>query len=61
MAHIVENGQGRRMIRLSAADVLSVVNQYSILVNTLPCEARQYETLHQHLSNTHMYLPEDIA
>jgi hypothetical protein len=66
MARIIENPEGRRMIRLSPDDVINVVQAYQ---RRLLGAERQSATsggglasqeLRRHLAHQHVYLPEDI-
>ena len=58
MARIIENHEGRRMIRLTAEDVLLVVSQYQQQLYGL--ENRDYEGVRRRLTENHVYLPEDL-
>jgi hypothetical protein len=58
MARIIENHEGRRMIRLTAEDVLMVVSQYQQQLYGL--ENRDYEGVRSRLAENHVYLPEDL-
>ncbi|MBX2859766.1 MAG: hypothetical protein KTR14_00915 [Vampirovibrio sp.] len=59
MAKIVENPQGRKMIRLTTDDVLSVVTMYKQqLKGGIP---DRYEELTRLLKEREFYLPEDMA
>ena len=57
MARIIENHEGRRMIRLSAEDVLTVVSLYQQQLYHL--QSREYQDVHKHLRQYDFYLPED--
>lgn len=56
MAEIIENMHGRRLIRVSTDDVISLVKAYQ----TLSCEASSYEEIRQKLNKTELYIPEDF-
>jgi hypothetical protein len=58
MAQIIENHEGRRMIRLTADDVLTVVSLYQQQLYGL--EYRNYEGIRTRLKENQFYLPEDI-
>lgn len=56
MARIIENEQGRRLVRMSVDDIISVVREYQRVVKN----PRTYEGIRMILSQACMYLPEDI-
>lgn len=56
MAKIIENEIGRRMVKMSVDDVISVVREYQRVVK-LP---ENYEYIRDVLSKEPIYLPEDI-
>lgn len=59
MAKIIENGQGRRMIRLSPEDILTVVTQYqqqALAISNPP----RFQELKSHLETFPLYLPEEL-
>lgn len=58
MARILENTNGRRMIRLSPEDVLSVVSLYQQQLYGL--ERRDYQAIQARLRQTDFYLPEEV-
>jgi hypothetical protein len=58
MARIVENHEGRRMIRLTTDDVLTVVSLYQQQLYGL--ENRDYQGVRTRLTQTAIYLPEDV-
>jgi hypothetical protein len=58
MAQIVENHEGRRMIRLTPDDVLTVVSLYQ--QHLYGIEQRDYEGVRSRLKEGLFYLPEDI-
>ena len=56
MAQIIENLTGRRKIRLSADDVISIVREYQ---STVKC-AHDYEKIREQLLKREFYLPEEV-
>lgn len=58
MAQIIENQEGRRMIRLSPDDVLTVVSLYQQQVYGL--EQQSYEGIRTRLQQGQIYLPEEV-
>ena len=58
MARIVENPEGRRMIRLSAEDVLTVVSLYQQQLYQV--QSRNYDDIRAQLVQQHIYLPEEV-
>ena len=56
MAKIIENETGRRTIKMSPDDVISVVKEYQRLVQT----PKSYEKTREILINTNIYLPEEV-
>jgi len=56
MAKIIENEQGRRMVRMSVDDIISVVREYQRIVKN----PKTYEGMRFILSQASMYLPEDM-
>ncbi len=56
MAEIMENLYGRRMIRMSTDDIISVVREYQNAVSG----ANSYEQIRNKLDIIQIYLPEDI-
>ena len=56
MALIIDNSNGRRMIKLSVDDVLTVVSMYQRKCN---CKSYTYEEIRQTLKENCFYLPED--
>lgn len=56
MARIIENETGRRMIKMSADDVISVVREYQRIVKN----PQSYAELRKMLGKSCIYLPEDI-
>lgn len=57
MARIIDNLQGRRMIRLSIDDILMIVSLYQQKCN---CKNYTYNEVRQALSSGQFYLPEDL-
>ena len=55
MAVIVENLHGRRLVRLSTDDVISIVKTYQ----TIACES-SYEETRRKLDSSELYVPEDF-
>ena len=55
MAKIVENLSGRRLIRISTDDMISLVREYQSLTHNI----NDYETIRKVLSSNCFYLPED--
>lgn len=56
MAKIIENEQGRRMVKMSVDDIISVVREYQRIVKN----PRTYEGIRLVLNQASIYLPEDI-
>ena len=57
MARIIEDGDStRRMIQMSANDILSVVSEYQRIVP----RGIDYSDVRDYLENTVIYIPEDI-
>ncbi len=56
MAKIIENEVGRRMVKMSVDDIISVVREYQRVVQN----PKTYEGIRMILSQASMYLPEDI-
>ncbi|MFA7659307.1 MAG: hypothetical protein WCY19_07725 [Candidatus Gastranaerophilaceae bacterium] len=56
MARIIENEQGRRMVRMSVDDIISVVREYQRIVQN----PKTYEGIRMVLAQAGMYLPEDV-
>ncbi len=57
MARIVENHDGRRMIRLNTDDVLTVVSLYQ--QHLYDIQNRDYDGIRRKLAEMNVYLPED--
>lgn len=56
MAEIIENMNGRRLIRVSTDDVISIVKTYQ----SLACESDSYKELRERLNKNDLYIPEDF-
>ena len=56
MAKIIENQAGRRMVKMSVDDIITVVREYQRIVKN----PRTYEGIRFILQQASMYLPEDI-
>ena len=57
MAYVIENPNGRRSIRLSVDDILTVVSIYQQRCN---CKDFDYDEIRQELRKYNIYLPEDV-
>lgn len=56
MARIIENETGRRMVKMSVDDIISVVREYQRIVQN----PGTYEGIRMVLSQAIMYLPEEV-
>lgn len=56
MAKIIENEKGRRMVKMSVDDIISVVREYQRVVQN----PKTYEGIRMVLGQACMYLPEDV-
>ncbi len=56
MAKIIENLNGRRIIRLNSNDIINIVREYQNITSGL----FDYNAIRQKLDITDLYLPEDI-
>lgn len=56
MARIIENACGRRMIKMSVDDILSVVREYQRIV----AHPSSNDYIRENLANSEMYLPEEV-
>lgn len=56
MAVIVENLHGRRMVRVSTDDVISIIREYQSAV----CGVASYDRVREILDRKEFFLPEDI-
>lgn len=55
MAKIIENMHGRRTIRLSTDDIITIVKEYQ----SIACRSLNYENIRKVLNNKDLYIPED--
>ncbi len=58
MAVVIDNPVGRRMIRLSIDDILTIVSMYQQKCN---CRDLSYDEIRQILKSSNVYLPEDFS
>ncbi len=56
MAKIIENKNGRRMVRLNPNDVINIVREYQ----NLSLGVKDYNELRGRLNEFEIYLPEDL-
>ncbi len=56
MATIIENLNGRRLIRVSTDDIIALVREYQ----TVQCNTKCYEQTRKELDKKNIYLPEDL-
>lgn len=56
MAKIIDNEQGRRIIKMSVDDVISVVREYQRIVKN----NKSYDVIRENLSQAFIYLPEEV-
>ncbi len=56
MAEILENLNGRRVIKISTDDIISIVREYQ---NTV-CGMTSYAEIRNALDNKDLYIPEDF-
>lgn len=56
MARIIENRAGRRMVKMSVDDIITVVREYQRLVKN----PKTYEGIRMLLSQACMYIPEEV-
>ena len=56
MATIIENRKGRRIIRVSTDDIISLVREYQICA----CSCSTYSEIRRKLNNKDIYIPEDV-
>lgn len=56
MATIIENENGRRMIRVSTDDIIMLVKEYQ----NICCSTNSYEKTRQELDKKDIYIPEDF-
>lgn len=57
MAQIIDNPNGRKMIKLSTDDILMIVSLYQQKCN---CKDYTYDEVRKSLSGGRFYLPEDM-
>ena len=55
MAQIIENLNGRRLVRISTDDIIALVKTYQ----TISMQCKSYEDLRNKLGKAEIYLPED--
>lgn len=56
MAKIIENENGRRTVKMSVDDIISVVREYQRVVQN----PKTYEGIRMVLNQACMYLPEEV-
>lgn len=56
MAAIIENMHGRRLIRISTDDVISIVKEYQ----NYACTSNSYQETREKLDKAEIYIPEDL-
>ena len=56
MAEIIENMNGRRLIRVSTDDIISLVREYQQYAS----ESSSYREIREKLDKKDIYLPEDF-
>lgn len=56
MARIIENENGRRIVKMSVDDIISVVREYQRIVKN----PQTYDGIRMILSQASMYLPEEL-
>lgn len=56
MARIIENAFGRRNIKVSTDDVISIVREYQQLVGV----GKNYDEIRNILDRSHIFLVEDL-
>jgi len=56
MAKIIENEKGRRLIKMSVDDIISVVREYQRMVQS----PKSFEGIRFVLKQASMYLPEEV-
>jgi len=56
MVRIIENETGRRMVKMSVDDIITVVREYQRVVQN----PKTYEGIRMILSQACMYLPEEL-
>lgn len=56
MAQIIENLHGRRLIRVSTDDLITLVKKYQ----EIALKSNSYEELRNKISQDNIYIPEDL-
>lgn len=56
MATIIENMGGRRIIRVSTDDVISLIKEYQATA----CGCHSYEEIRSKLNRRELFIPEDM-
>ncbi len=56
MAFIVENKNGRRIIRLNTEDIINIVREYQ----NITCNSYSYSEIREKLNKNELYIPEDV-
>lgn len=56
MATIVENMHGRRTIRMTTDDIISIVREYQ----SIACSSQSYRETREKLDKAEIYIPEDV-
>lgn len=56
MATIVENMHGRRLIKMSTNDIISIVREYQ----NVTFLSDSYREIRERLNKTEIYIPEDV-
>lgn len=55
MARIIENEKGRRLIKITTNDVISIIRDYQQIVK----DERDYEKIRKLLDKSHIFLAEE--
>ncbi len=56
MAKIIENKKGRRLIRISTDDIITIIREYQNTVINI----KDYNSIRERLDKKDIYLPEEI-
>ncbi len=56
MARIIENGIGRRLIKISTDDIFSIIKEYQKIISNTENKTHIREILNK----AHFYLPEEV-
>ena len=56
MAFIVENKNGRRIIRLNTDDIINIVREYQ----NMTCNLYSYSEIREKLDKLELFIPEDF-